>query len=75
VDETTYLYLDASALVKRYVAEVGSDQVNEWNTRADMVVTGLITQVEVAAAIARAQRKKIIIRDKSKLSSSAGSAR
>jgi len=75
VDETIFLYLDAGALVKRYISEVGSNQVNEWNTRADKVVTGLITRVEVAAAIARAQRKKIIIRDKSKLSSSTGSAR
>jgi predicted nucleic acid-binding protein len=75
VDETIYLYLDASALVKRYIAEVGSEQVRGWITSADKVVTGLITRVEVAAANARAQRMKIIIRDKSKLSSSAGSAR
>jgi predicted nucleic acid-binding protein len=54
------LYLDASALVKRYISENGSEQVNSWIGEAEMVVTGLITRVEVAAAIARAQRMKLI---------------
>ena len=53
------LYLDASALVKRYIAENSSDQVNEWIGEADLVVTSLITRVEVAAAITRAQRMEI----------------
>jgi uncharacterized protein len=58
------LYLDASALVKRYIAEDGSDQVNSWIGSAEIVVTGLISRVEVAAAIARAQRmKKITYKD------------
>lgn len=54
------LYLDASALVKRYVREPGSEEVNAWIDAAEMVVTGLITRVEVAAAIARAGRVKLI---------------
>ena len=54
------LYMDASALVKRYIAENSSERVNGWIGAAEMVVTGLITRVEVAAAIARAQRMKII---------------
>jgi uncharacterized protein len=54
------LYLDASALVKRYIAENSSEQVNAWIGTAEMVVTSLITRVEVAAAITRAQRMKII---------------
>jgi len=54
------LYLDASALVKRYVQEKASQDVNAWIEVADMVVTGLITRVEVAAAIARAGRMKLI---------------
>ena len=54
------LYLDASALVKRYIQEKGSEQVNAWVYAAEMVVTGLITRVEVAAAIARAGRMKLI---------------
>ena len=54
------LYLDASALVKRYIQENGSEQVNAWVDAAEMVVTSLITRVEVAAAIARAGRMKLI---------------
>ena len=54
------LYLDASALVKRYVQEKGSGDVNAWIDAAEMVVTGLVTRVEVAAAIARAGRMKLI---------------
>ena len=57
------LYLDASALVKRYIAENDSEQVNRWIGAAEMVVTGLITRVEVAAAIARAQRMKILTQE------------
>jgi len=54
------LYLDASALVKRYIAEKGSDSVNSWISEADMVVTSILTRVEVVAAIARAQRMNLI---------------
>jgi predicted nucleic acid-binding protein len=57
------LYLDASALVKRYIREYASQDVNAWIEVADMVVTGLITRVEVAAAIARASRMKLITPD------------
>ena len=54
------LYLDASALVKRYIGETGSASVNHWIDAADVVGTGMITRVEVAAAITRAARMKII---------------
>jgi hypothetical protein len=57
------LYLDASALVKRYIQEKYSQEVNAWIEAADLVVTGLITRVEVAAAIARADRMKLITSD------------
>ena len=57
------LYLDASALVKRYIQENASQDVNAWIEAADMAVTGLITRVEVAAAIARASRMKLITPD------------
>jgi len=57
------LYMDASALVKRYIQEKASKDVNAWIEAADMVVTGLITRVEVAAAIARAGRMKLITPD------------
>ncbi len=57
------VYLDASALVKRYVAEEGSLEVNELISRADSVLTNLISRAEVAAAIMRASRMGIINRE------------
>jgi uncharacterized protein len=50
------LYLDTSALVKRYVEEPGSEDVLDWMDLADTIGTGLITRAEVAAAITRAAR-------------------
>ena len=50
------LYLDSSALVKRYVAEPGSPDVNEAISRADLIGTALISRAEVAAALAKAAR-------------------
>ena len=57
------LYLDSSALVKRYIQEKASQEVQAWIEAADMVVTGLITRVEVAAAIARASRMKFVTQE------------
>jgi predicted nucleic acid-binding protein len=50
------LYLDASALVKRYVAEPGSRQVAEAIAAAEVVGTSLISRAETAAALAKAVR-------------------
>jgi len=50
------LYLDASALVKHYVAEPGSAEVNEAISQAEVVSTALISRAEVVAALARAVR-------------------
>jgi predicted nucleic acid-binding protein len=47
-------YLDASALVKRYVQEPGSEEVSRMIARARVVGTSAITRVEVTAALARA---------------------
>lgn len=57
------VYLDASALVKRYIAEDGSPEVNALITQADSTVTNLISRAEVAAAIMRASRMEIINRE------------
>jgi predicted nucleic acid-binding protein len=54
------LYLDASALVKRYVEEDGSADVARWIKFAELVVTSPISRVEVGAAIARAGRLGMI---------------
>jgi predicted nucleic acid-binding protein len=50
------LYLDASSLVKRYVTELGSTEVSDAISSADVVGTALISRPEVAAALAKAIR-------------------
>lgn len=47
------LYLDTSALVKRYVAEAESDSVIAKMDEATAIVTALITRTEVAAVASR----------------------
>lgn len=50
------VYIDASALVKRYVAERSSEEVIELTANADIVATSVVSRAEVAAALARAAR-------------------
>lgn len=50
------LYLDASALVKRYVTEVGSHDVAQAIERAELTGTSIITRAEAVAAFAKAIR-------------------
>ena len=52
----TFLYLDSSALAKRYVAEPGSEDVVTLMAEAAAVATSLVTRAEVAAALASAVR-------------------
>lgn len=54
------LYLDTSALVKLYIREQGTDEVNQWMTQADFKATSLITLAEANAALSRTLRMKII---------------
>ena len=54
------LYLDASALVKRYVAELGSTEMNEAITEADVVGTAIVSRAEVAAALAKSVRMRLL---------------
>jgi predicted nucleic acid-binding protein len=53
-------YLDASALVKRYVQEPGSEEVGRLIARARVAGTSAITRVEVTAALARAVRRRAL---------------
>ena len=57
------MYLDASALVKRYVAERGSRETAALCARATVVATSLVSRAEVAAALAKAVRLGIVERD------------
>ena len=54
------VYLDASALVKRYVRERGSKDVMELTATARAVATAIISRAEVAAALARAVRLGVV---------------
>ncbi len=50
------LYLDASALVKRYVTEAGSAEVSAAVSQAAATGTALVSRAEVATALAKAVR-------------------
>lgn len=54
------LYLDASALVKQYVNEPGSDLVEAVAAQAESTATALISRAEVSAALAKAVRLNIL---------------
>jgi predicted nucleic acid-binding protein len=56
-------YIDASALVKRYVAEEGSAEVGALIGQASAVGTAIISRAEVAAAFAKAVRMKLLTRN------------
>lgn len=57
------LYLDASALVKRYVAEAGSADVAALVEGARLTATAVVSRAEVAAALAKAVRVGLASRD------------
>ena len=57
------VYLDASALVKRYVAEAGSAEVDGLIAGAAAVGTAAISRAEVSAALAKAARTGALPRD------------
>ena len=57
------LYLDASALVKRYISERGMSEVAEAIAEAEIVGTSLISRVEIAAALAKAVRVGTLTRE------------
>jgi uncharacterized protein len=58
------VYLDASALVKRYVAERGSRETAELCAKAAIVATSLVSRAEVGASLAKAVRVGIVEPDK-----------
>ncbi len=57
------LYLDASALVKRYVAERSSLEVIGLIKRSEAVATSLISRAEISAALVRAVRLGVLSND------------
>ena len=53
-------YLDASALVKRYVTERRSKETIELTTAAEVVATSMVSRAEVGAAFAKAVRSGLL---------------
>jgi predicted nucleic acid-binding protein len=57
------VYLDTSALVKRYVREAGTKEVNKLFEQANIVGSSIITRVEMASALAKAARMEWVEKD------------
>ena len=53
-------YLDASALVKRYIVERGSRETIALTADSDMTATSIVSRAEVAAAVAKAVRAGLV---------------
>lgn len=54
------IYIDTSALVKRFIEEPGTNEVNQLISLADIVGSSLLTQVEMLSAIGKATRMRWI---------------
>jgi predicted nucleic acid-binding protein len=53
-------YLDATALVKRYVVERGSQATIALTADSDMTATSIVSRAEIAAAFAKAVRAGLV---------------
>jgi predicted nucleic acid-binding protein len=53
-------YFDSSALVKRYVEEPGSDEVEEILGRTEELAVGILCPPEIVSALARKRRERQI---------------
>jgi uncharacterized protein len=53
-------YLDASALVKRYIVERGSQETIALTAESEMTATSIVSRAEVAAALAKAARTGLV---------------
>jgi len=54
------LYLDSSAIVKKYLAENGSAEIHEAVGKAEAVGTATISRTEVVAALRKAVRMQVL---------------
>jgi predicted nucleic acid-binding protein len=57
------VYLDSSAIVKRYVSETGSADVESLVADATTIGTSVVSRAEVAAAFAKAARVGLLTRE------------
>jgi predicted nucleic acid-binding protein len=56
-------YLDASALVKRYIMERASRETIALTSQAEMTATSIVSRAEMAAALAKAVRIGLVTRE------------
>ena len=56
------LYLDTSALIKRYIDETGSEESRTWIKVSQTKATSLITRAEMAAGLTRLLRMNVLTR-------------
>lgn len=54
------VYLDTSDLIKLYIREAGSDDIQALVDQADYVVTSVLAYPEVRATLARRRRKRLM---------------
>jgi predicted nucleic acid-binding protein len=59
-------YLDASALVKRYLVERGSRETIALTAASELIATSIVTRTEVAAAFAKAARSGLVTQDRAR---------
>jgi predicted nucleic acid-binding protein len=59
-------YLDASALVKRYLVERGSRETTALTAESEMIATSTVSRAEVAAALAKAARAGLVTEDRAR---------
>jgi len=57
------IYLDTSALIKRYIQEEGSDELAQWISSATLTGTATITYAEMSAALAKIERMQWVSSD------------
>jgi predicted nucleic acid-binding protein len=56
-------YLDAGALVKRYIVDRGSRETIALTSESEMTATSIVSRAEVVAALARAARTGIVTQE------------
>ena len=61
------IYLDTSALLKQYIQEAGSEDVEKLLASSEGTGTNQLTYVEMASAISRAVRMELISADEAQL--------
>ena len=57
------IYLDTSALLKKYIQEQGSDELSEWIAASSVTGTAKITYAEMVAALAKLERMQWLSSD------------